>query len=191
MNGVLAAGYFLFSLVFSLVTFVLIVRMVLRYLRVSALHPIGQVIHKLTDPVILPLTHILKFANTRKSRYDMPCFIVLVTVEIIKFVLIGFIFFTAMLPLGWLIIYPFADIIVQVLNMIFYAVLIRAIMSWINPTWRNPLADLLILITEPILSYVRRFVPYIAGFDFSPVIVLVVIKVLTLFVSASLPYHLI
>lgn len=191
MNGVIAAGYFLFSLLFSIITFILWIRLTLRYFRISTLHPIGQVIHRISDPVVLPIARIMQLPNTRKNRYDWPCFALLVAVEIIKFMLVGIVFFTTMLPWFLLILYPIADLIIQPLSLLFYAILIRVIMSWINPTWRNPFGDLLILVTEPILGIVRRYIPYIAGFDFSPFAVLIVLKVITLFISASLPLHLV
>ena len=59
MNGVLAAGYFLFSLFFGLITFALWIRFILHFMRVSTLHPVNQVILKITDPLILPFSKIL------------------------------------------------------------------------------------------------------------------------------------
>ncbi|MDP3560704.1 MAG: YggT family protein [Legionellaceae bacterium] len=191
MNGILAAGYFLFSLMFSLVTFVLWVRIALRYFRVSSLNPVSQVVYRLTDSVVLPVAKALRIPNTRQNRYDWPCFIVLVATEIIKFLLVGWLFFTGIFPWFLLILYPIADMIVQPLGLLFYAVLIRAIMSWVNPTWRNPFSDLLIVVTEPMLSIIRRYLPFVAGIDFSPFVLLIVIKVITLFISASMPFHLV
>jgi YggT family protein len=191
MDGILAAGYFLFSLVFSLISFTLWLRFAMRYLNISALHPINQVILKLTNPLVLPITKLTAKKNTRRKRVDWPCFITLVIFEVIKFLLIGFVFFTSMLPLNLLIIYPMVDLIVQPLNLLFYAIFIRVIMSWINPAWRNPLGDLLIMVTEPVLGFVRKYIPPFSGLDFSPFIVLIIIKVITLFASASLPFHLV
>ena len=64
-------------------------------------------------------------------------------------------------------------------------------MSWINPRWQHPLADLLRLVTEPLLRLGRRIIPDISGFDFSPYVMLIMLKVITLFISESLPMHLI
>lgn len=191
MNGILAAGYFIFSLIFGVVTFTLWLRFALRYLRISAMHPISQVVFKLTNNFVQPFSNILKYTPIANARLDWACFILIVLIEIIKFLLIGYFFFSTMLPVKLLILYPIADLIVQPLDVFFYAVFIRVIMSWINPAWRNPLSDLLIILTEPILSKVRRFTPPIAGFDFSPFIILISIKVITVFISASLPFHLI
>ncbi|MDP3705559.1 MAG: YggT family protein [Legionellaceae bacterium] len=190
-NAIMAAGYFLYSLIFSILTFILWVRFSVRYFRISALHPVSQTIYRISDPIVLPIARLMRQPNVRKNRYDWPCFALLVLVEVIKFVLVGMLFFTTLLPWFLLILYPIADLMVQPLSLLFYAILIRVAMSWINPTWKNPFNDLLIVVTEPILSTVRRYIPYIAGFDVTPFVVLVVIKVITLFISAAMPLHLV
>ncbi|MDF1756900.1 MAG: YggT family protein [Legionellaceae bacterium] len=191
MEGVIAAGYFIFTLIFGVLTFTLWLRFVLRYLRISSMHPISQLVLKLTNPVIRPVSKLANQNTKRLNRYDWPCFAVLVIAEIIKFTLIGLIFFGQMLPFILLILYPIADLIIQPLNLLFYAIFIRVIMSWINPNWQNPLNDLLAIVTEPVLRPIQKRIPPISGFDFSPFIVLVLIKVVTVFVGSALPMHLI
>ncbi len=190
MNGLIAAGFFLFSLVFSTLSFVLWVRIALRYFHVSALHSISQLIYRFTEPLISPVSRILHVSNIRTKRYDWPCVAVLVMIEIIKFLLINFLFFKNMFSIKWLILYPLADLIIQPLNFLFYAILFRVIMSWVNPLWQNPIHELLIVITEPVLRHARRYIPQVTGLDLSPVVVLIVIKVISLFISASLPFYL-
>ena len=191
MSGLIAVGYFLFALFFSFLAFVLWTRIALRYFRVSALHPISQTINALTNPVIMPLAHMFPATKTRRSRYDWACFSVLVVVELLKFIAIGSLFLGAMLPWSFLPLYTLADLIVQPCNLLFYAIAIRVLMSWVNPRWQHPIADLLRLATEPALNLGRRIIPDISGFDFSPYIILIILKVITLFISASLPLHLI
>ena len=90
-----------------------------------------------------------------------------------------------------IITFTIADLIVQPLNLIFYAILIRVIISWVNPTFRNPFADLLIIVTEPILGPIRKYVPQLGGFDFAPLIAVVGIKVITIVIGGSLPLNII
>ncbi len=190
MSGVYAAGYFLFSLFFSVVTFVLWIRLALRYFHVSTLNPISQVVYQCTEPFIAPIRQCLSQIS-HQGRYDWPCLVVLIVVEVIKFALIAGLFLNGKFPWFLLIAYPIADLLVQGLSMLMYAILIRVIISWVNPTWRHPLGDLLIVVTEPTLTWIRRYTPDIAGLDFSPFIALIAIKALTLFISASMPFHLI
>lgn len=191
MPGLVAVGYFLFALFFSLLAFVLWTRIALRYFRVSAVHPVSQAINKLSNPIIMPLNHMFGTSKTRLSRYDWACFCVLVVVELLKFIAIGSLFLGTKLPWSFVPLYTLADLIIEPCNLLFYAIVIRVIMSWINPTWQHPVANLLRLITEPLLRLGRRIIPDISGFDFSPFIVMILLKVITLFINASLPLHLI
>ena len=190
MAGLLAVGYFLFALVFSLLSFVLWARIALRYFRISSLHPVSQGINKLTDPIVMPLSHLFTPAKKRLSRYDWPCFCMLVIIELLKFIAIGSLFLGVMMPWGFLPLFTLADLIVQPCNLLFYAIIIRVILSWTNPFLQNPVADIVRLITEPVLRLGRQIIPIISGFDFSPFIIMIVLKVITLFISASLPFNL-
>ncbi len=185
MNGVLAAGYFLFSLVFGLLTFALWVRIVLHFMRISSLHPVNQVVLKITNPLVLPLSKIIP--TNKSKRLDIPCIILVAIICLIKFTIIGPLFFAGLFSGWYLIAFTLADLIVQPLNLLFYAIVIRVIMSWINPNFRNPLVDLLIIITEPILSFLRKYIPDIAGFDFTPLAAVIAIKVITITIGGSLP----
>jgi YggT family protein len=54
----------------------------------------------------------------------------------------------------------------------------RVIMSFVDPTGRNQVSAFLIQTTEPILGPVRRLLPQTGMFDFSPLIVLLILGVL-------------
>lgn len=191
MSGLIAVSYFLFNLLFSFIVFVLWVRIALRYFRISNLHPISQGIHKLTNPIIMPLNNLIRTNKKRLSKYDWGCLCVLVFIELLKFELIDLIFLSQKLPWKFIPLYALADLIVQPCNLLFYAILIRVIMSWVNPMWQHPAADLLRIITEPLLRLGRLIIPDISGFDFSPYLMLAILQVITLFIGTLLPYHLI
>lgn len=190
MSGFVAVGYFLFSLLFGFLIFILWARIALRYIRLSALHPISQSVFAITNPLVLPFSYVLRSHPTRLSRYDGPGICALIVIEMLKFITIGLLQFGTVLPWSIILLYTAAELITQPCNLLFYAILIRVIMSWINPMWRGPIADILRLITDPLLYLGRRFIPDIAGLDFSPLIVMVCLQVIMLFISASLPMHL-
>ncbi|WP_133126770.1 YggT family protein [Legionella nagasakiensis] len=190
MTGLANVGHFLFSLFFSLLTFFLWARIALRYLRVSALHPVSQAIFALTNPIITPLERL--FPQKRlPPRYDWAAFTVLIIIELMKFVLMGLLFLGIMMPVIYILAFTLADLIIQPCNLLFYAIIIRVIMSWINPGWHHPVADILYLLTEPLFRLGRRIIPDISGFDFSPFIMMIILKIITLFISGLLPLRLI
>ena len=70
-------------------------------------------------------------------------------------------------------------LLVTLLKLYSYVVLIRVILSWLNPNPFNPIVRFIYVVTEPVLAPVRRVLPPIGGLDFSPIVVFVVISVLT------------
>lgn len=68
----------------------------------------------------------------------------------------------------------FISLLAQVL---FFAVLIRAILSWFMPNDSSGLGRILFDITEPVLAPIRRVLPPLGGIDFSPLVAMVLIQV--------------
>lgn len=190
MSGLITVVLFLVSLVFSVLIFLLWARIGMHYYRVSSLHPVSKAINTLLNPLVKPFTYLPKL-KSKSSRIDFPAFALLIVVELIKFTLLGLLFFRALMPFLFLLLFVAADLIVQPLVFLFYAILVRVIMSWVNPSWQNPIAYVLTAITEPVLRIGRRYIPSIAGFDFSPFVVIVVIQMIILFIRSSLPFRLI
>lgn len=187
MSGLITVGYFLLTLTFSVVTFFLWSRFALRYFRISSLHPISRTIDTFTYPLVRPFQNLFKSSNMRSNRYDWPCLTALITAELLKFIALNLLAFGTFPFLPLLVLKVCAELIVQPCNLLFYAILIRVVMSWVNPHWRNPLADLLYCFTEPTLRLARNRIPVFSGIDFSPFIVMIVLKVIILFIGASLP----
>jgi YggT family protein len=68
-----------------------------------------------------------------------------------------------------------------------WIIIIRALLTWVNPDPHNPIVQFLYSITEPVLLRVRQLIPMSGiGIDFSPIIVLLVIVFLQSFVVQSL-----
>ena len=59
------------------------------------------------------------------------------------------------------------------LTLYMWLIIIRALISWVNPDPYNPLVRFLYRATEPLLYRVRRWIPLRGlGMDFSPIIVI-------------------
>ena len=191
MSGFVSVGYFLFNLCFSLIIFMLWARIALRYFRISSLHPISHAIHSISNPLVLPFAMLIPVNKKQSSRYDWVSFAALVTTEVLKFILLSLLFLHGLMPVLYLFLFVIADLVAQPCNLLFYAILVRVIMSWVNPAWNHPISDILRIVTEPALRLGRRIIPDISGFDFSPFLIMVVLKIITLFISGSLPLPLI
>ena len=73
-----------------------------------------------------------------------------------------------------------------VLEAYFWIIIVRALLSWVNPDRYNPIVRFLYQVTEPVLRPIRRRLPMEMGLDFSPLVVILVIKVLQWFLVDSL-----
>lgn len=71
---------------------------------------------------------------------------------------------------------PLGIIIHYVLGAYIWVLIIRAVLSWVNPDPYNPIVRALYSITEPVLSFLRRKFPLMAGsIDFSPMVAILVL----------------
>ncbi len=72
----------------------------------------------------------------------------------------------------------FVDALAYVVNILltimYWLILIRALLSWVNPDPFNPIVQFLMRITEPVLEPIRRLLPPLP-IDISPIIVFFII----------------
>ena len=57
-------------------------------------------------------------------------------------------------------------------------VLVAVIMSWVPSLRGTPLAAVVDALTEPVLEPIRRILPPMSGLDFSPMVLLLLLRVL-------------
>ena len=90
-----------------------------------------------------------------------------------------------MFVLGNLII-ALAQIISAILTILTWIIIIRALISWVNPDPYNSIVQFLYRVTEPILMPIRRILPAMGGFDLSPIVALVGIMFIRSFLVRTL-----
>ena len=80
-----------------------------------------------------------------------------------------------------------AKVLGVVLNIYMWVIIIRALLSWVNPDPYNPIVQFLTRVTEPVLRPIRKLVPaYRLGIDLSPLIVILIIYFLEIAVVDTL-----
>ena len=72
-----------------------------------------------------------------------------------------------------------------VLTVLYWLILVRALISWVSPDPFNPIVQLLHQVTEPILEPIRRMLPQ-TGIDFSPLVAFLIIYATKIFLVKSL-----
>jgi YggT family protein len=80
-----------------------------------------------------------------------------------------------------------AKILDIALSLYMWIIIIRAIVSWVNPDPFNPIVRFLSAITDPVLYAIRKRIPISFGaFDLSPILVIFAIIFLQTFLVNSL-----
>ncbi len=80
-----------------------------------------------------------------------------------------------------------AVVLRYLIEILWWLVIIRALLSWVNPDPYNPIVQFIERATEPLLAPFRRLVPsYRMGIDVSPILALLLLYFLKIFLVQSL-----
>lgn len=71
-----------------------------------------------------------------------------------------------------------------------YILIASALISWVNPDPYNPIVNFLHRVTEPVLSRIRRRMPYFGPVDLSPLVAFALIYVVQIVVLDTLYQYL-
>lgn len=79
-------------------------------------------------------------------------------------------------------------LLIALLDLYTWIIIIRALISWVSPDPRNPIVQLLVRVTEPVLGPLRALVPprRLGGIDVSPLIAILLVQLIRRFLIASL-----
>lgn len=80
-------------------------------------------------------------------------------------------------------IYRFIDLL---FNILIFAIIGRALLSWFNVGPGNPIGRVLFELTEPILGPMRRVIPMIGMIDISPIVAIFLLNFLQNIILQSL-----
>lgn len=81
---------------------------------------------------------------------------------------------------------PLINLVVLLLNIIWFAIFARAIISWFPIDQNGPVVRALDAITEPILEPLRRVVPRVGMIDITPMVAIILIFAITYLLRSSI-----
>jgi YggT family protein len=183
MLGLNDAAIFIIKTLGSLYLLIVLLRFILQLVRANFYNPLCQFIVKATQPLLKPLRRVIP----SMFGLDMSS---LVLALIVQMVLIAVILLLKGFQVDLLLLVPWALIAISslFLNILFYAMIISVILSWVAPGSHNPGAELVAQITEPVLAPFRRIVPNLGGLDISPIFAFIVIQLLQSWLIPRLAY---
>lgn len=71
------------------------------------------------------------------------------------------------------------ELLANIIGIYTFVLLIRILMSWIpNLDYYNPIVQMLIQVTDPVLEPARRLIPPIGMIDISPIVVFIALSII-------------
>ena len=142
----------------------------------------SQFIVKATHPLIAPMRRILPSLG----RFDTASFVLALLVVMVKVLLISLIAGGGIDILLFLM-FAVVSVIKKAGVLLFWMLLIRAILSWFNQGY-NPIVMVMGQLTEPVLAPIRRIIPPIGGLDLSVMLVIIGMNFLNMLLAQYIPY---
>lgn len=145
-------------------------------------NPISQGILRITSPLVVPIRRFIPSVG----RLDTATVLVAIIIEyLLLLVLLALRGASAdVLSIALTAIFELA---ILSLNLMFFVILIRIILSWVSPGNYNPITALLNNIAEPILRPFRRVIPPIGGLDISPIFAIVLLQAAVIILQSYKP----
>jgi YggT family protein len=175
------AGLFLVQTLFGLYILAVLLRFLLQWVRADFYNPLVQFLVKLTNPLLLPLRRLIPGFRS----LDMAAVVLMLGLQVVELLVLAWLRGQGV-NLPGLVVLAVAELLGLLLTVLFWAIIIQAVLSWFNPDFRQPVVRLLEQLTKPLLRPARRLLPPIAGLDLSPLLVLLVLQLCRMLLLAPL-----
>jgi YggT family protein len=165
-------GMIVVQAVFGLLLFVAVLRVLLPLAGARFRNPICQLIYRVTNPVLVPLTRAVpNVRGVSVAGILLAWFVALLYVGLVLLLAnrgagAGIV---ALLSIGVLVHF--------VLSLYFWTIIIRALMSFFSPDMGNPAVEVLHDLTDPVLKPFQKLPPRNMGIDLSPLYACVAIRI--------------
>ncbi|MBE7749009.1 YggT family protein [Yersinia pestis] len=161
---------FLAKTVIDLYVMVLLLRIWMQWVHSDFYNPLSQFVVKITQPIVGPLRRVVPSMGPIDSASLLLAFL-LMTIKYPLLLLID----SGSLSLSiYNLLFGLIALVKAVGYLIFWVMIIRALMSWISQG-RSPVDYLLLQLTEPLMAPIRRILPAMGGIDFSAMVVILIL----------------
>ncbi|QUJ67031.1 YggT family protein [Photobacterium sp. GJ3] len=160
---------FLVSTFFDLYIMVVLLRLWLQWARADFYNPFSQFVVKATQPIVGPLRRIIPSLGS----LDLATLLFAYVLTIAKYIVLQLVLTNggvAFSPdLFWL---SGLSLLKAAGGLVFWVLLIRAIMSWVSQG-QSPIEYVMHQLTEPMTAPIRRVIPAIGGLDLSVLVLFI------------------
>ncbi|MFT5544060.1 MAG: YggT family protein [Arenicella sp.] len=173
---------FLVNTLFDLYLMIVILRFWLQLARADFYNPFSQFVVKATQPIIAPMRRLLPSVG----RFDTSSMVLALIVVLVKMLVLTFIA-GATVDIVTLLLFSVISVVKQAGVLLFWMLLIRAVLSWFNQGY-NPIVMVMTQLTEPILAPVRKVLPAIGGLDLSVLVVFIAMNFINMLCAQYIPF---
>ena len=164
------AMQFLISTLFDLFLMVVLLRFWLQWAKADFYNPMSQFVVKATSFAVKPLRKIIPGLGGLDLASLLLAYIVaLAKISTLMLIITG----------SWSLQPVFIEALITVLkeglNLIFWVLVIRAILSWVSQGY-NPVEAVFQQLTEPMLKPIRKILPSMGGLDLSVLVLIIGIQ---------------
>lgn len=174
---------FVVQTLFGLYAAIVAMRFLLQWARADFYNPLSQFVVKVTTPVLRPLRRIIP----GYGGLDLAALVLLWALTAIELAILSLLLGagrSALLAVGWAI----PEMVELFINIFLFAILIRVILSWVNPDPYNPAVSLLAKLTDPVMRPAQRLIRPIGGIDLSPMLVVMAFVLLNMLLIPPLKW---
>jgi len=165
---------FLFSTIGELYVSCYLLRFLMLWVRADFHNPLSQFIVAVTGPLVHPVRRVIPAWR----GLDLATVLVALLLELVLTLILISLSGMSVPPTGLLLLIVLQRLAVNAARLFFFAVLLRAILSWVGTGGYHPIVALLTSITEPLIRPVRRLIRPIGGLDLAPLFVLIGLQAL-------------
>ncbi|MEO2268298.1 YggT family protein [Pseudoalteromonas pernae] len=161
------AMHFLVGIVFDLFLMVVLLRFWLQAVRADFYNPLSQFVVKATSFAVNPLRKVIPGLG----GLDLASLVLAFIVAFAKVATLLLLFSNAFSVQAVLISGVFT-LVKEALQLLFWVLIIRAILSWVSQGY-NPVEAIFHQLTEPMLRPIRKIIPPIGGLDLSILVLII------------------
>lgn len=159
---------FLIQTLVHLYLVVIMLRVLLEATRADFYNPVVQVLVRLTDPLVRPLSKILP----KVGRINIAAIILLYVIQLLGLLLVVIISGRSPDPL-LLTLLAMRELLRMLLTLYIILIVVGVILSWVGHNVRHPIVPLVFQLTDPVLAPIRRVLPSLGGLDLSPLVAII------------------
>ena len=170
---------FLLNSLFDTYLMIVLLRVWLQWARADFYNPLSQFVVKATHPILAPMRRVIPSLG----GLDLAAVLLALIVAVRKFPSLTLLLGAPFQPVVMLI-FSLLLVVKQAGTLLFWMLVLRAILSWVSQG-RSPVDYVLLQLTEPMLAPIRRIIPPLGGLDLSVLVLFLILQAVNIFLSTS------